>query len=69
MMIYDVMPIIILFTYLNICYDEYSHPFVIAVVVLYYGVCALGVQTLKTSTSSYAMFRRWVRRYTSVAII
>ena len=34
------MPIHILSMYPNICYDEYSHPFV--VVVVYYGVCTLG---------------------------
>ena len=35
--------------YPNICYDEYSYPFV---VVVCYGVCTLGVQTLKTMSSS-----------------
>jgi len=44
------MSIYILFMYPNICYDEYSHPFV--VVVVYYGVCTLGVQTLRTRSSS-----------------
>jgi len=36
----DPIPIYILFMYLNICYNEYSHSFV---VVVYYGVCTLGV--------------------------
>jgi len=40
----------ILFMYPNICYDDYSHPFV--VVVVNYGVCTLGVQTLMTRSSS-----------------
>jgi len=56
------MPIYILFMYLSICYDEYSHPSV----VVYYGVYTLGVQTLRTRSSSYRTFRRWRRRYTSV---
>jgi len=40
MIIYDVLPIYILFMYPNICYDEYSYPFV---VVVYYGVRTFGV--------------------------
>jgi len=53
-MIYNVMPIYILFMYPNIYYDEYSHPFVVVVVVVvvYYGVFTLGVHTLNTRTSS-----------------
>jgi hypothetical protein len=64
--VYDVMPIYILFMHPYICYNEYSHPFV---VVVYYGVCTLGVHKLKTRSSSCEMFRRWRRRYTFVAII
>jgi len=60
------MPIYVLFMYPNICYVEYSHPFV---VILYFGVGTLRVQTLRTRSSSFRDVYKVETRYTSVAII